>query len=411
MRKHPTMSKQFLKEKAETDREERLRAVYDEHLQRDSDDSEDESIFWSHTLHRCKACKQIFSKLRQHLSKQSECQKEYSEELLNDIEDARNMYSGRRKSKKYYENHGKREKAQKYQENKGEIARKYQENKASIRAKNNTSYNDHKYGYVETRAKYYQDNKDHLSQKSKKYHQDNKTRISERYKRDKKEAEELQAKADLEKAIEVRLEHFDNDELRARNINRMEGEFLKDTRQKQIKKLKLNALSAEEKQKLINFEKLIIHKYNSFEKEIDAIMIHVNDFKKENFETREEMFKKEKIIDRKFHQLYKAIYRKDEPESPDRILKEWKEVQNEVDIELIALSLKLNVPVPYSPKCWSNCKRPCDLHIYPDPDELRNEWTKYIEDTEENSVMRSKIIRNYTSVLFNIYNKKNPLEF
>ena len=118
--------------------------------------------------------------------------------------------------------------------------------------------------------------------------------------------------------------------------------------------------------------------FTCFEEEIDVIMIDVKGFMKETFESMEDMYKKEKIIDRKFHQLYKAIYSKDEPESPDRILKEWKEVQNEVDIELIALSLKLNVPVPYSPKCWSNCKRPCDLHIYHDPDELRNEWTKYI---------------------------------
>ena len=105
---------------------------------------------------------------------------------------------------------------------------------------------------------------------------------------------------------------------------------------------------------MINFEKIITDKYKLFEKEIDAIMIDVKDFQKETFETIEEMYKRETIINRKFHQLYKAIYRKDEPESPDRILKEWKEVQNEVDKELISVSLKYNELPSYSPKCYSH---------------------------------------------------------
>ena len=350
---------------------------------------------------KCKGCNVSYKSLLKHLGQKEACHQAYSEQEMNYLKDAVKLAFNAKVSKRKKQH--------------------YQENKMSFDEKNSDYYHQNSDKISEKRAEYYLKNKEVLVGKIKQRQIDKKVQeqkakaeaeaVKGGHKRDKKEAEEHREKSPLEEAIKVRLESISSNEMTARNINRVEGEFLKDTRLKQILKLKLKPLSEGEKQKLINLEKVIANKYKSFEEEIDVIMIDVKGFMKETFESMEDMYKKTKIIDRKFHQLYKAIYSKDEPESPDRILKEWKEVQNEVDIELIALSLKLNVPVPYSPKCWSNCKRPCDLHIYPDPDELRNEWTKYIEDTEENSVMRSKIIRNYTSVLFNIYNNKNPLEF
>ena len=367
-------------------------------------------------ISKCKGCHVSYKSLLKHLVKKEACHQAYSDQEMNHLKDAVKLACDAKESKR---------KKMNYQQDKQEILEKrkyhYQKNKISISEKRSDYYHQNSDKIVEMRAEYYLKNKEAILEKTKQRQHDKKVQeqkakaeaeaVKGGHKRDKKEAEEHKEKSPLEEAIKVRLESISSNEMTARNINRVEGEFLKDTRQKQILKLKLNPLSEGEKQKLINLEKVIANKYKSFEEEIDVIMIDVKGFMKETFESMEDMYKKTKIIDRKFHELYKAIYSKDEPESPDRILKEWKEVQNEVDIVLIALSLKLNVPVPYSPKCWSNCKRPCDLHIYPDPDELRNEWTKYIEDTEENSVIRSKIIRNYTSVLFNIYNKKNPLEF
>ena len=81
------------KQKDENDLKNRLRVFYDQHLQRDSDDSEDEDDFWSHTLHRCKACMHsyagmhtsewyTYSKLLVHLASKSKCRQEYPEELL-----------------------------------------------------------------------------------------------------------------------------------------------------------------------------------------------------------------------------------------------------------------------------------------------------------------------------------------
>ena len=115
------------KQKDEDDLKNRLRAFYDQHLQRDSDDSEDEDDFWSHTLHRCKVCMHCYagmhtsewytySKLLVHLASKSKCRQEYPEELLKDIEHARKTYSGRKKSRFYYQDHGKREKALEYQD-------------------------------------------------------------------------------------------------------------------------------------------------------------------------------------------------------------------------------------------------------------------------------------------------------
>ena len=97
-------------------------------------------------------------------------------------------------------------------------------------------------------------------------------------------------------------------------------------------------------------------------------------------------------------------------------MKEWKEIQNEVDEGLFSLSVKHNKPPSYSPKCGSDDhiksrSSPCHYCKDQDPDKLRNDWTKYMEDTEENLAKRSKIVRYYTSSLFNIYNTRNPVEF
>ena len=311
-----------------------------------------------------------------------------------------------------------------YLENRDKIlkkkAKRYETEKEWMLDRNNASYWNNRESYTETRAKYYQKNKE----KIKEHYEKNKEEISSKrkalYLQDKKKFYEDKAKSRLEEAIEVRMKHFDYSALTARNINRMEGEFFKDTRLKHIKRLQLNMLSAGDRQKLVNFEKVITSKYKHFEKVINDIMKDVKAFKKETFETIEEMYKKEDIINRKFHQLYKTIYRKDEPESPDRILKEWKEVQREVDRELFALSLKYNESLPYSPKCESECLKKSNfthIHKNEDPDELRNDWIKYMEDAEEDLAKGPQIVRYYTSSTFSMNwtlgekKERNPVEF
>ena len=301
-------------------------------------------------------------------------------------------------------------------------AKRYETEKKWMLDRNNVSYWNNRESYTKTRANYYQKNKEKLLSSSKENYKNNNEKISskrkEDYHQDKKKFYEDKAKSDLEEAIEVRLKFFNEHEIKARNINRVEGEFFKDTRLKLIKRLKSKSLSKGDKQKLINFEKIITDKYKLFEKEIDAIMIDVKDFQKETFETIEEMYNREMIINRKFHQLYKAIYRKDEPESPDRILKEWKQVQNEVDKELIRISLKYNELPSYSPKCYSHSHIVDSLlkdYYCKDKDleTIRKEWTNYMEDEEYEAAKTSEIGRFYVSDYYKYgkHCKRNPVKF
>ena len=102
---------------------------------------------------------------------------------------------------------------------------------------------------------------------------------------------------------------------------------------------------------------LVFSKYNSFEKEIDAIMTHKKDLEETPWQSEEEwdeFERKFKNIEEHFNQLYTIFPQKDSSECPNRIIKVWKEVQDEMDKFLLNISEELDKPIPYSTQIVSD---------------------------------------------------------
>ena len=163
----------YIQKSKENDLKRRLRIVYKENFDTESDDEDD----WTKCIYICKVCKRNFTSLLQHIAKWSECGQKYSQDDLNDLHFGMNIISNEnrkdRDQKEYYqENKGKF--AERYQANKGAIIKKYNENKEDFQRRKRRSYHKNADKYVETRAKYYQKNKASISEKNKKKYQDKK---------------------------------------------------------------------------------------------------------------------------------------------------------------------------------------------------------------------------------------------
>ena len=343
--------------------------------------------------HHCKLCSRTFMKqgsLVDHIHKDH---KNYPEDDVNKLQ--KEIFEKKKIREREY-----------YKKNKEDILKKnkkkYEENKEHILDIKKSSYWNNKDDYVATRANYYKKNREILLPKNKEYYWQNKEGISSKrkewYQQGKKQYFEEQAQSELQELHVRSVGWLNRYEETARDINRCEGRFMKNTRMKHIQKLKLNINSENIKEKLVELEQTIIDKYNSFEKEVDNIKEDVNEYEKEVFETEEILWEKLKIIERKFHQLYKTITTKDEPETPDRIMNEWKKVQDKVDEELVSISLEFNQPLSYGVKCHSdfhsreNSNWPCYCFK---SKELQKTWEEYLQVGKLTSEMKSNVVIMY----------------
>ena len=139
------------------------------------------------------------------------------------------------------------------------------------------------------------------------------------------------------------------------------------TRVQFIEQLRKETLTNEITEKLTQLEQSVFSKYNSFEKEIDAIMTHKKDLEETPWKTEEEWVAFDKKFDNitdQFNQLYTIISQNDSPEYPNRIIKEWNEVQNEMDDFLLNISEELNKPLSYSTMPRYSKKYVPDIHTY-----------------------------------------------
>ena len=278
---------------------------------------------WIIPTYKCKICKIKFMSLIQHLKKQSSCGKEYTESEWSDLIQGNNMI------KKMKAINRKR--------------RNYKNNREVVLKKNRESYTRNKDKYKPTRAAYYKANAESM----------------------KKEYQESKKNYGLEEKLRWKTEgrHFRLDELltgyesKARKKNEERKNFLLDTRVQYIEKLKSETVTHTTIEKFTQLELLVFSKYNSFEKEIDAIMTHKKDLEETPWQSEEEwdeFERKFKNIEEHFNQLYTIFPQKDSSECPNRIIKEWKEVQDEMDKFLLNISEELDKPIPYSTQIVSD---------------------------------------------------------
>ena len=296
----------------------------------DGSDSDDD---WVMATYKCKICKYGQKSLIQHLKKRPSCGKEYSESEWMDLKNGVKMIKKTKESL-----HKKRN---------------YKHKKEIVLQRNRESYARNKENYKPTRAAYYKANAESM----------------------KKEYQESKKNYGLEEKLRWKTNgrNFRLDKLltgyenKARKKNEEGKNFLLGTRVQYIEKLKKETVTERTTEKFTQLEQLVFSKYNSFEKEIDLIMTHKKDLEDTPWQSEEEwdeFERKFKNIEEQFNQLYTIISQKDTPECPNRIMKEWKEVQDEMDKFLLNISEELDKPLPYSTKIVS------DLHL--DQDMAKN---------------------------------------
>ena len=286
----------------------------------DGSDSEDD---WVLATHKCKICKYGHKSLIQHLKKNFSCGQEYSESEWMDLRNGVKMI---KRSKEYFRK-----------------KRNYKNNREVVLQRNRESYARNKDKYKPTRAAYYKANAENLKNE---YQESKKNYEFE---------EKLKWKTSGRKfRIDELLTGYEN---KSRSKNKREKDFLLHTRIHFIEKLGKETLTNRTTEVLTQLKQLVFSKYNSFEKDIDAIMTHKKDLEEIPWKTEEEWDAFQIFFDnitKQFHQLCTVLAPKDAPECPNRIMKEWKEVQDEMDMFLLNISEELNEPLSYSTNCYSD---------------------------------------------------------